>query len=104
LVIPLTFDPNKLHMSTRSEIKELSQKWLLNSAIGLVLFGAGMSVFGEALIMKMGGKTILEWGAVGALSLGIINAGLSFVGNGIKYRIYLERKRKSDSSTRVSRR
>jgi hypothetical protein len=91
-------------MSTKSEVKELSQKWLLNSVIGLVLFGAGMSVFGEALIMKFKGNSILEWGAIGALSLGLLNAGLSFVGNGIKYRIYLERKRKSDTSTRVSRR
>jgi len=92
-------------MSSRSdkEVRRLSVRWLFNSAFGLLLVGAGMAIFGEAILLKFKEEPFLEWFGLGAISLILFNAGLSFFGTGIKYRIYLERKRKSEFSTRVSR-
>ncbi len=63
------------------------QKWLLFSVLGLVLIGAGLSFFGEALILKMAADKWQEWFWIGTLSLVLINSGISFVGQAIIYKI-----------------
>ena len=83
-----------------SEVGKLTRKWLFFSATGLLLVGFGMSVFGEAVILKFNKEPFLDWFSMGTISLIVFNAGLSFFGSGIKYRIYLDRRRKSEGRSR----
>ena len=62
-------------------------KWLLFSILGLVLVGAGLSVFGEALLIKSQSESWKEWFWIGTFSLVLINSGLSCIGQAVIYKI-----------------
>ena len=49
------------------------QLWLIKGVGGLLCVGAGLSVFGEALIQKIQGG---GWFGLGTLSLVLVNFGL----------------------------
>jgi hypothetical protein len=83
-----------------NEVRKLTSKWIFNSTVGLLLVGFGMSVFGEAVILKFNKEPFLEWFGMGTISLIIFNTGLSFFGTAIKYRIYLDKLRKSEGRSR----
>lgn len=70
-------------MSTRA-------KWLLFSVSGLILVGAGLSLFGEALMQKTNEKPFWHWFAWGTFSLIVFNSGLSLFGQGVVYRSRLK--------------
>jgi len=73
----------------------LKTKWLLYSIIGLLLVGAGLSFFGEALLLKFKlFSSFQSWFWMGTLSLVLINSGLSFIGQAVIYKIRLERNSK----------
>lgn len=84
-------------MSNSSEIRLLTTKWLTFSALGLVLLAAGIVTLSESIVMRVSGKDIFSWGWVLTVAVIIVSAGISFLGTSIKYRIYLDRKRKQDS-------
>lgn len=88
-------------MGKSDEVRLLSTKWLTYSALGLALFSAGIIALMEAITMRIGGKDIFTWGWVLVVAIVIINAGISFIGTSIKYRIYLDRRRKQDSEFHV---
>lgn len=69
---------------------KLKIKWLRNVIIGLILNGLGLSVLGEAIIAKMKEAPSSEWIWKGTLALVLINAGISFVGTAVKYKVYLD--------------
>ena len=71
--------------------RKLFVNWLIFSVIGLLLLGAGLSVFGEAVILKSGGAGFGKWFAWGTVSLIIFNTGISFVGRAVGYRVRLDR-------------
>ena len=58
-------------------------KWLLFSISGLLFVGAGISVIGEAILLKGAGQGFFWMGTVGLL---LFNAGLSLFGQGVVYR------------------
>mgnify|MGYP005860552479 CR=1 FL=1 len=62
-------------------------KWLLMAPIGLILTGFGLSLFGEAVVMKYEGKPTLEWFLWGTSSLVVFNAGLSIFGRAVIHRL-----------------
>lgn len=71
----------------------LKTKWLLYSIVGLILVGAGLSVFGEAVAIKT--LTINSrgsWFVWGTASLVLVNSGLSFIGQAVIFKVRLERK------------
>jgi hypothetical protein len=84
------------------ETKLLSTKWITFSALGMILFTAGILVLMETTSMYVSGKDLSDWIGFLIVSVVILNAGLSFVGTSIKYRIYLDRKRKQESETHTS--
>ena len=59
----------------------MNYKWLLFSIFGLLLIGFGLSIFGEAIIIKYGNKG--NWFLWGTISLITLNAGLCFLGQAI---------------------
>ena len=63
-------------------------KWLAFSISGLVLFGFGLSLLGEAIILKYENKPFF-W--VGTLALVVVNSGLCLFGNAIRYRVQMDR-------------
>ncbi|WP_114750382.1 hypothetical protein [Pleomorphovibrio marinus] len=71
-------------------MRKTKRNWLLYSISGLVLIGFGLSVFGEALILKYEEADFLAWFGLGTLSLIIINAGISLFGQGVVCRVKME--------------
>lgn len=70
--------------------KQLKRKWFIYGGVGLALMGAGLSVFGEALMLKQANNGFWGWFSYGTLSLVLFNAGMSFFGEAIKTKILLE--------------
>ena len=69
----------------------MKSKWLIFSIGGLILIGFGLSLLGEAIILKYENKPFF-W--LGTLALIVINSGLCFFGNAIRYRIKMDSSRK----------
>ena len=57
------------------------QKWLLYAVSGLVLFGFGLSLLGEAILLKYNHSDY--WIAGGTLALVVTNTGLCLFGQAI---------------------
>ncbi|MCC5921953.1 MAG: hypothetical protein LAT68_06310 [Cyclobacteriaceae bacterium] len=68
--------------------KKLTTKWLVFSISGLILLGAGLCFFGNALINFQNGD---EWFWSGTFALVVFNSGVSVIGRGINYRSHLDR-------------
>ena len=64
-------------------------KWIGISTISLLLIGMGLSILGEAIILKNNDKSYFT---MGTLALMIINSGLCFLGEAIILRIQLIEK------------
>ncbi len=56
-------------------------KWLTYAVSGLLLFGFGLSLLGEAIILKYTASSY--WVAVGTLALIVTNSGLCLFGQAI---------------------
>ena len=56
-------------------------KWLLYAVSGLLLFGFGLSLLGEAIILKYNASSY--WVPVGTLALVVTNSGLCLFGQAI---------------------
>ena len=76
------------------------QKWKWIAPVGLTLVGLGLSLTGEAIVMKYEGAIWYEWVAVGTLALIVVNSGLSIFGDAVVRRVWAEweerEKRKGD--------
>ncbi|MEM8895452.1 MAG: hypothetical protein AAGC88_12795 [Bacteroidota bacterium] len=68
----------------------LRKKWLTYAISGLVVFGFGISLTGEAIIMKMTQSEHLGWVAYGTLALVVVNSGLCLFGQAVIYKVKLE--------------
>ena len=66
-------------------------KWLVESVIGLILIGFGLSLFGQSVIYKSKGESVKKWFLWGTLSLIVINAGICVFGDAVKTRMMYER-------------
>ncbi len=72
-------------------MNDLKVKWLVFAISGLILIGAGISITGEAIIVKAQAETVGEWFWIGTAGLVVLNAGISVFGQSIVYRIQLLR-------------
>jgi hypothetical protein len=61
----------------------LKTKWMLFAVTGLLLVGTGLSVIGEAILLK-GADEPFFW--MGTAGLVLFNAGLSFFGQAVVFR------------------
>ena len=57
------------------------KKWMLYAVSGLVLFGFGLSLLGEAILLKCNQSDY--WKAGGTLALVVTNSGLCLFGQAI---------------------
>ena len=60
---------------------EMKKKWLFYSISGLLMFGMGLSIVGESIILKY--KQSDDWFLWGAFALIMTNSGLCFFGQAI---------------------
>lgn len=78
--------------------KAIKIKWLVFAVGGLLLIGLGLSLFGQAVILKYDQSPFLVWFWTGTLSLTFINAGISIFGQAVVLKVKLDEykdKRKS---------
>lgn len=68
------------------------QEWSTNAPRGMLLIGAGVSVVGQAIVLKARGKPAIQWIILGTLGLIILNAGVAMVGEAVKHRALYESK------------
>ena len=74
-------------------LSRIRRRWLFYSILGLILVGAGVSITGEAIILKGAGSTVTDWFLLGTAGLVVLNSGLSFFGRGVIERVRLDRHR-----------
>ncbi|MFN8531199.1 MAG: hypothetical protein U0670_21560 [Anaerolineae bacterium] len=68
------------------------QKWSELAPRGLLLIGTGVSIIGQATILKSRRKSAFVWVVLGTLGLIVFNAGISVFGESIKHRTLYESK------------
>ena len=59
----------------------MKNKWMMYSISGLLLFGMGLSILGEAIIIKYTQSD--HWILVGTLALVVTNSGLCLFGQAV---------------------
>ena len=75
---------------------DFKKKWWRHSVIGVTLVGLGINLIAEATIIKSNSPYHFDlghmalWFWIGLFGLVAINAGISFVADAVKQRIYLE--------------
>ncbi len=84
-------------MSKSQEIRLLSTRWITYSVLGTLMMAAGLVVLMEGIVLRINGNDPTEYGWVILVAIVIFSAGISFIGTSVKYRIYLDRKRKQDN-------
>jgi hypothetical protein len=96
--------PNLLLFTTFRFMKntaKLRNSWLLFAISGLILVGLGLSIVGEAIILK---STQQAYFVVGTLGLIAFNAGLSIFGQAVIFRYrYLKAKGREASERKSGR-
>ena len=60
---------------------EMKKKWVFYSISGLLMFGMGLSIVGESIILKY--KQSDDWFLWGAFALIMTNSGLCFFGQAV---------------------
>jgi len=71
-------------------MEDVFYKWLIESILGMILIGFGLSFFGQVVIYKSSGEPLRKWFLWGTISLIVVNAGICVFGDAIKQRIVYE--------------
>jgi hypothetical protein len=73
-------------------MKKIKKKWLIHAVGGILLMGFGLSLLGEATILKMREVPWLNWFATGTIALVLVFGGLSIFGQAVVYKVALFQK------------
>jgi hypothetical protein len=66
--------------------------WSTNAPRGLLLIGAGISIVGQAIVLKAQRKAGWQWFLMGFLGLIVLNSGVAIFGESVKHRTLYESK------------
>jgi len=75
---------------------DYAKKWWRHSVIGVTLTGLGINLVAEAAIIKSSGPAAFDlvhaatWFWIGLFGIVAINAGICFVADAVKQRIFME--------------
>lgn len=78
------------------------KKWWRHSIIGVMLIGLAVNLIAEATIIKSNSPDEFDlghmalWFWIGLFGIGSLNAGISFIADAVKQRIYMEMKKEKD--------
>jgi|LakMenEpi03Aug12_release.lakeMendotaPanAssembly.Ray.scaffolds.fasta_scaffold3949212_1 hypothetical protein len=70
--------------------EKLLKKWRIFAPLGLATIGAGVSVIGHAIGLKITQASVWEWFTWGTAGLIITNAGIAVFGEAVKCRVLFE--------------
>lgn len=73
--------------SERRAAAKLTRRWLIYCIGGLVVIGAGVSITGHAIGLRVAEQA---WFWVGTVGLVVLNSGVALFGQGILYRARLD--------------
>ncbi len=68
------------------------EAWSTYAPRGLLLIGAGMTLVGQATVLKARRKPGWQWFLLGALGLVVVNSGVAMFGESVKHRTLYESK------------
>lgn len=71
--------------------KKLRLTWLMLSGFSFAVVGFGLSLMGEALLIKQAAESWREWFGIGTLSLIVVNSGIALFGKAVTLRVKLDR-------------
>lgn len=74
--------------------KSLKRKWLKFAVGGILLMGFGLSLLGEAGILKMSDSGFLSWFGTGTLALAVFFAGLSLFGQAVVFKSQMDNSKR----------
>ena len=74
--------------------KSLKRKWLKFAVGGILLMGFGLSLLGEAGILKMSGSAFVNWFGLGTLALAVFFAGLSLFGQAVVFKSQIDNSKR----------
>lgn len=83
-------------MNTPYQDPQFYRKWKWMAPLGLTLIGAGLSLIGEGIVLKIQGDAFWPWFVMGTLGLSVTNAGISIFGDALKRRIWMEMSEQAD--------
>lgn len=69
------------------------KRWFRLGGVSMLLIGFGVSLIGEAILMKGNGVSWMEWVAMGTFALIVFNAGLCVFGESVLCKVRYERIR-----------
>lgn len=67
------------------------RRWFRLGTISMLLIGFGVSLIGEAIILKSNGGSLVEWVALGTFSLIVFNAGICVFGESVMCKMRSEK-------------
>jgi len=70
-------------------LANLKKKWFRYGALSMLLIGFGVSLIGEAIILKSNGASVVQWVALGTVALIVFNAGICVFGEAVVCRARL---------------
>ncbi|MEM1123930.1 MAG: hypothetical protein AAGJ18_26060 [Bacteroidota bacterium] len=71
------------------------KRWFVQGTLGIIIFGAGLCLFGEATIFKWSKPPMWQWVGFGTFSLCVVMAGIILMVDSLKYKIYYELEQKN---------
>lgn len=80
---------------------DFKKKWKKHSLIGVGLVGLGINLIGEAIIIKGNSPAEMDlghmalWFWIGLFGIAGINAGICYIADAVKNRIYMEMEEKN---------
>lgn len=77
----------------------LKKKWLTYAVVGFLIMGLGVSMIGDAIVMKMGGNGLWGWFLYGSLALATFFAGLSVFGQAVVFKTLIALSKKKNKSS-----
>jgi hypothetical protein len=72
-------------------MQTIKRKWLIFSILGLILIGAGLSLAIDAGFHKLQNPEGWNWVYYGTLALTVFNSGICCFGQGVIYKVRLDR-------------
>lgn len=72
------------------------KRWFRLGALSMILIGFGVSLIGEAIILKSNQATLVEWVALGTFALIVFNAGICVFGESVACKVHYEHLQEED--------
>jgi hypothetical protein len=83
--------PVKPSPTSPKEAATFYTKWKLFAPLGLILTGLGISLIGDAILVKASGAVLWQWFLYGTVGLAVFNAGICVFGEAVKCRMHYEK-------------